>query len=81
MIGVRYFGIGHSGNESYGGAMIEWQPIIDSLSQSVIVLATIITTMDNRCNISFTNFNLAILLYSSGILQYFWQKYKLLIHN
>ena len=42
MIGVRYFGIGHSGKESYGGAVIEWQPIIDSLSQSVIVLPRIL---------------------------------------
>ena len=42
MIGVRYFGIGHSGKESYDGAVIEWQPIIDSLSQSVIVLPRIL---------------------------------------
>ena len=42
MIGVRYFGIGHSGKESYGGAVIEWQPIIESLSQSVIVLPRIL---------------------------------------
>ena len=42
MIGVRYFGFGHSGKESYGGAVIEWQPIIDSLSQSVIVLPRIL---------------------------------------
>ena len=34
--------------ESYGGAVIEWQPVIDSLSQSVIVLAIILTTMDNK---------------------------------
>ena len=42
MIGVRYFGIGHSGKESYGGAVIEWQPIIESLSQSVILLPRIL---------------------------------------
>ena len=34
--------------KSYGGAVIEWPPVIDSLSQSVIVLAIILTTMDNR---------------------------------
>ena len=51
MRGVRYFGIGHAGMESYGGAVIEWQPVIDSLSQSVIVLARILITMDNSCYI------------------------------
>ena len=43
--------------ESYGGAVIEWQPVIDSLSQSVIVLAIILTTMDNKqLYFFFTNF-------------------------
>ena len=42
MIGVRYFGIGHSGKVSYGGAVIKWQPIIESLSQSVILLPRIL---------------------------------------
>ena len=47
MRSVTYFGIGHSGMESYGGAVIEWQPVIDSLSQSVIVLPRILITIDN----------------------------------
>ena len=42
MRGVRYFGIGHAGMESYGGAVIEWQPILDSLSPSVILLPRIL---------------------------------------
>ena len=42
MIGVRYFGIGHSRKDSYDGAVIKWQPIIDSLSQSVILLPRIL---------------------------------------
>ena len=45
------FIIDHSGIESYGGAVIEWQPVIDSLGQSVIVFATLFITMDNCCNI------------------------------